>query len=91
MPLKRVRQLQINRFDFLSVEFSSTRLIAGSRALFGCSKQVKCTNRILFLSGLANTAQRKDETEKTEAETERKTTDGKSFFVKDRLLMYPNQ
>jgi len=36
---------------------------------------------------VTNTAQRKDETEKTEAETEKKTTDSKSFFVNDRLLM----
>lgn len=68
--------------------FSSTRLIARLLALLDCSKPVECTNRILVLSGVTNTEQKKDETERTEAETEKKTTDSKSFFVNNRILTY---
>ena len=72
----------MNRFDFFFIFLSSTWLIACFLALFDCSKQVKRTNRILVLLGVTNTGQKKDETEKTKAETEKKTTDSKnSFFI----------
>lgn len=56
--------------------------------------KVTCTNRILIFAGVTDIEQKKDETEKTEAETEKKTTDSKCFFVNFGLFihfLYSNQ